>query len=181
MQVSEWKSLTYLDVSSNKLASMPNMISSTGIQTLLLYNNKISSPFFNPANQTKLKVYDVHDNSFFGPIPSSAFNQLGELKTVNVANNALTGALPTLSGSSEITSLAFAFNAFSGAVPGTWSALKKLVAVDLSRNQVWFQFSIQIGGVTRVSLPMFLRRFIFSRPHVCLSSRKTFVLCPPRS
>jgi hypothetical protein len=136
LEVSEWKALTFLDVSSNKLVSMPNVFSCTGIQSLLLYNNKIGSSFFNPANLTKLKVYDIHDNAFFGQIPVNAFNQLGGLTTINVASNALTGALPAISGSSEITSLTFAFNAFSGTVPGTWSALAKLVSVDLSRNQV---------------------------------------------
>ena len=100
--------LTSLEVlhlwSNNHSGSIPSLENLVSLREIDLSGNLFSGPFpdFSSAS---LEVILMHNNNFTGNLPESLGN-LSSLKILNVSGNAgMTGAIPDISGATELYSL----------------------------------------------------------------------------
>lgn len=69
-----------------------------------------------------------------GSLPSTALQNVSRLVALNLSDNALHGALPSLRGLVHLRSVSFAGNRFSGAIPAEFVALPSLSRLELQDN-----------------------------------------------
>ncbi|KAL2549923.1 Leucine-rich repeat protein kinase family protein [Forsythia ovata] len=101
----------------------------------LVRNNLTGSISLSFSQLSNIRVLDLSENSFSGPVESDFFRQCGSLRSISLAKNKFSGQIPESLGScSTLASLNFSGNQFSGLLPsGLWS-LQGLRSLDLSDN-----------------------------------------------
>ncbi|XP_074568713.1 uncharacterized protein LOC141825227 [Curcuma longa] len=106
------------------------------LQTLDLSRNNFSGSLRPGLLQlASLRAFDLSDNNLSGMIADEFFDQCRSLRSLSLANNALSGEIPRSIGScSALAALNLSSNRLSGSLPrGLWS-LFALRTLDLSNN-----------------------------------------------
>ncbi|KAG6488896.1 hypothetical protein ZIOFF_050151 [Zingiber officinale] len=106
------------------------------LQTLDLSGNNLSGSLYPGLLQlASLRVVDLSGNNLSGMIADEFFEQCRSLRSLSLANNALSGEIPRSIGScSTLAALNLSSNQLSGSLPsGLWS-LFALRTLDLSDN-----------------------------------------------
>ncbi|KAK4763650.1 hypothetical protein SAY87_013088 [Trapa incisa] len=124
-----------LDLSGNRIAgNLPPRLSFGYFSRVNLASNRLEGPFplWSGVNELSFR-----NNLLSGEFPAVAHLHLPELKYLDVANNSLTGKLP--SSISKLKSLAYldmSQNSLSGKVFSNWTEMPNLKILDLSRNNL---------------------------------------------
>ncbi|BFG37781.1 hypothetical protein CerSpe_240550 [Prunus speciosa] len=151
-------SLGCIDLSNNSLSgTIPRSLGSlTLLKFLILSSNNFSGEVPSLKNCTYLRILDLGDNKFFGPILAFIGESMLSLKILSLSSNSFTGSIPLkLCGLSALHILDFSHNNLSGNIPhciGNLSYLKyentdyyslgcigsfKLVSKALQENRVF--------------------------------------------
>ncbi|KAJ3671629.1 hypothetical protein LUZ60_007708 [Juncus effusus] len=139
----EIDTLQYLNLSSNRLSSLPDLFSSNctglaGLKSLNLSNNGLAGPFSDFSNFRDLETLDLSHNHLVGTI-GTKLDSLTQLKSLDLSFNCLTGTVPALNGSSNsihLEKLTLTTNNFTGMIPVGIFAHKNLTLLDLSQNNL---------------------------------------------
>ena len=109
------------------------------LREVSLLNSKMRGefPYWLLANNTKLQLLDLSNNSFSGSIklPSHSYINLTHL---DISSNSFNGQIPTKIGS-HFLSLEFldmSNNDFTGSIPPSIGSMRSLYELDLSSNQL---------------------------------------------
>ncbi|KAL9362740.1 hypothetical protein Peur_045525 [Populus x canadensis] len=131
--------LQTLDLSNNKITSLPSDLWSLGsLKVLNLSSNQISGPLPNNiGNFGALETIDLSSNNFSGEIPA-AISSLGGLRVLKLDRNGFEGSIP--SGILSCQSLYFidlSMNKLDGSLPdGFGAAFPKLKTLNLAGNGI---------------------------------------------
>ncbi|BFG37780.1 hypothetical protein CerSpe_240540 [Prunus speciosa] len=123
-------SLGCIHLSNNSLSgTIPRSLGSlTSLEFLILSSNNFSGEVPSLKNCTYLRILDLGDNKFFGPIPAFIGERMLSLKILSLRSNSFTGSIPLkLCGLSALRILDFSHNNLSGNIPhciGNLSYLK---------------------------------------------------------
>ena len=158
-QLSNLKELEILDVSNNEIVTLPpNSDEISKLRVLNVAGNKLSSLPFELLVFLPLIEIDAARNRLGGALFPACVPRLLDLKTLDVANNALTSIvesgsielpslqslnvtenrvkeLPEMLGWTELLTLMISGNRLSS-LPESLISLKKLVSIDISRNDI---------------------------------------------
>ncbi|KAE8684044.1 putative Disease resistance family protein / LRR family protein [Hibiscus syriacus] len=132
------KSLVVLDLSLNRLSSVPMWIFGVhGLVSLDLRGNYLEGPipdYF--GNMSFLKVVDLSFNSLNSSIPISLYS-LNHLQSLGLTGNYLQGEISNAIGNlSSLTHLELSYNELQGKVPASLGDVCKLKDIDLSSNGI---------------------------------------------
>ncbi|KAL1213331.1 Leucine-rich repeat receptor-like protein kinase PXC2 [Cardamine amara subsp. amara] len=119
------------------------------LHTLILSNNNLTGTL-NPEfpHLASLQVIDFSGNHLSGRIPDGFFEQCGSLRSVSLANNKLTGALPvSVSYCSTLNHLNLSSNQLSGRLPRDIWFLITLKSLDFSDNLLQGQIPDGLGAL----------------------------------
>ncbi|KAL5983144.1 hypothetical protein ACLOJK_017226 [Asimina triloba] len=78
----------------------------------------------------------VEYSNLTGSLEEKSLNQLDQLRVLSFKGNSITGAIPNLSGLTNLKSLFLNYNRFAGSFPASISLLHRLKVVVLSDNQI---------------------------------------------
>ncbi|ESQ42578.1 hypothetical protein EUTSA_v10012745mg [Eutrema salsugineum] len=135
--IGKLRMLRSLDLSGNKITSLPSDLWSLGsLKSLNLSSNRISAPLpSNIGNFMTLETLDLSFNSFSGEIPA-AISSLVNLTTLKLDNNGFQFVVPPgLLNCRSLVSIDLSSNQLTGSLPvGFGSAFPKLKSLNLSRN-----------------------------------------------
>ncbi|XP_076883573.1 putative LRR receptor-like serine/threonine-protein kinase IRK [Bidens hawaiensis] len=108
------------------------------LQTLSLSRNNFTGQINNPILIQVIKntqFVNLSENGFSGSIPEQLFVQCGSLRSVNLANNKLTGQIPSsISSCLTLQNVDFSSNQLSGGLPSDIWSLSSLRSLDVSNN-----------------------------------------------
>ncbi|KAF8389214.1 hypothetical protein HHK36_025907 [Tetracentron sinense] len=132
--------LQYLDLSNNKITSLPSDFWSLGsnLKTLNISFNQISGFLSsNIGNFGVLESLDLSFNNFIGEIPA-AISSLWSIKVLKLDRNGFEGSIPSgILNCQSLVSIDLSANRFSGTVPvGFSAAFSKLRSLNLAENQI---------------------------------------------
>ncbi|WZZ29991.1 hypothetical protein YC2023_013392 [Brassica napus] len=131
--------LRYLILSHNKLSgNIPvSFANLTKLCELYLQNNSLGSTLPDMSGLHNLEYFDVSENSFIGPFPTSLFT-IPSLISVNLERNHFKGAIKfrNVSSSSRFQFLNFAQNNLDGPIPELISQYHNLEELHLSYNNL---------------------------------------------
>jgi hypothetical protein len=106
----------------------------TSLKSLELYGNNFNGVLSGLSALTSLEILDIHFNYFSGPLPDMS-NSASTLHYVSVANNHLTGTIPTSWNKlTLLDTLGLAFNEFKGSL-GCVRHMPNLNVVYARNNQ----------------------------------------------
>lgn len=89
---------------------------------------------------------DCDSQSLSGSFPDGFFEGLLHLELLNLANNSLSGELPSAIDSlTGLTSLLLGSNDFNGSIPSSWSSFAALSELDLSENHLTGNIPSSLG------------------------------------
>ena len=117
-----------------------NLPALDNLQTLTVFNisdNYISGTLASLPSLPALAVFDVSNNLLTGNLTrfiNNISSNVPLLAHINLASNALSGTLPSLSGLKHLASVDFANNSFSGTMTAFLSNLPPIKSLDLSNN-----------------------------------------------
>ena len=158
-QLSNLKGLEILDVSNNDIITLsPNSDEISKLRVLNVAGNKLSSLPFELLVSLPLIEINAARNRLGGALFPACELRLLDLKTLDVANNALTSILetgaielpslqflnvaenrvkqmPEMLGWTELLTLTISGNRLSS-LPESLTSLKKLMSIDISRNDI---------------------------------------------
>ncbi|CAN4115303.1 unnamed protein product [Withania somnifera] len=154
----ELKFIEHLDLSNNSFfGSFPmnpdNVSFGSTIQVMNLSHNNLAGAFF-PGKllQTfgNLRVLDVGNNALMGELPSFGFSP--NLRVLRLGNNQLYGLIPEvlLQGEGPLEELDLSGNGFSGSIPKVNST--HLSILNVSSNQLLGSLPSSIGNCAVVDL-----------------------------
>eukprot|EP00388_Colpodella_angusta_P042970 GDKK01058033.1.p1 GENE.GDKK01058033.1~~GDKK01058033.1.p1 ORF type:complete len:267 (+),score=20.35 GDKK01058033.1:84-803(+) len=107
----------------------------TCLQSFYASNNQIAAfPATGLSNSASLRVVDLSQNVMTGALPT--LTSMTSLVQFSVGQNALTGALPASIPTSRLRSIDFNRNAFTGNIPATYTNFRNLQFFDVSFNQL---------------------------------------------
>ncbi|KAK0591813.1 hypothetical protein LWI29_008609 [Acer saccharum] len=124
--------LSHLNLSHNRLFGPPPITSFSTLiqlQILDLSYNRLTGEFPSTLLSNHIELVNLSSNQFHGLIPSSYFQQAGNLMSFNVSNNSFTGPIPSLAwidSSCSVRLLDLSYNDFSGQVPPGFGNCSKL-------------------------------------------------------
>eukprot|EP00808_Paulinella_micropora_P000098 g10562.t1 len=125
--------LVSLDLSYNKISSLPVLSSMPELSLLELSHNILTElPSF--SQLTNLTYFGAVNNLLEGELDVTLFDGLDQLTEINMGNQNFHGPLPNLVGCTELVSIDFSHNKFSGSLPDPWKNLKKLKNLFLQHN-----------------------------------------------
>ncbi|PIN18509.1 Serine/threonine protein kinase [Handroanthus impetiginosus] len=131
--------LEYLDLSDNKITSLPRDFYSLGsLKNLNLSLNQISGILpSNIGNFGQLQVLDLSFNGFYGSIPE-AISSLPNLTTLNLSKNGFESSIPLgISQCKFLISIDLSGNKLSGSLPsGFGAAFPQLKFLNLAENKI---------------------------------------------
>lgn len=130
--------LVLLDLSSNKLTSLPNLNQDIeSLEYFAINNNEILGSL--PASWSKYKkvIYlDVSNNSFSGSIPNE-WVTFSKIRVFHLYMNSLSGTIPDyISSFSALKSLALNHNNFTGNIPADLGNIVVLEDLWLLQNRL---------------------------------------------
>ena len=157
-----WRGLTSVQIVRGSLVgSLPsNFCNLMKLQTLWLFQNNISGEIPNCVGQNPLVDFELSNNFFTGPIPSSlgecksiiyillddnkltgtipeSLGRLDKLQTIRLSNNAITGPIPDSFGSlRSLVNLELSGCRLTGSIPSSFGSLLKLEVLNLCQNQL---------------------------------------------
>ena len=158
-QLSKLKALEILDVSNNEITTLPpNSDEISKLRILNVAGNKLSSLPFELLVSLPLIEIDAARNRLGGALLPACVPKLLNLKSLDVANNALTSItesgsvelpslqslnvtenrvkqMPEVLGWTELLTLTISGNRLSS-LPESLISLKKLMSIDVSRNDI---------------------------------------------
>jgi len=117
-----------------------------------LFEGSINNQFL--KNHPRLVQIDISDNFLTGSLPNHLFDasRMPQLELVDVHNNFLTGLLPeVLVTNDSMILLTLQGNAFVGEIPQSWTKLRRLFHLDLSRNFLDGPLPEFLGSMTELS------------------------------
>jgi Leucine-rich repeat (LRR) protein len=144
-------SLVSLDLSNNRLASIPDGFITDcgkigGLQLLNISRNRLGGPLLTFHGFVGLQFLDSSFNNLSGNI-SLQLEGLVALKSLNLSANNLSGPVPDRIGDlSKLEVLILSANVFSGKIPETLSSIKSLSRFAANQNN--FEGTIP-SGLTR--------------------------------
>ncbi|GER30782.1 leucine-rich repeat receptor-like protein kinase family protein [Striga asiatica] len=150
-------SLESLDVSNNRLTSIPNaFFEPCGQQPSLLRSlnfsrNRLDGPLpaFGPGF-TELEIVDFSHNSLTGEV-NSQLDELISLRSLNLSYNRFTGRVPTSLGRANLLEeLQLSCNNFQGQIPPNITRYLNLTLVDLSINNLSGPIPEELGTLSRL-------------------------------
>ncbi|XP_016651502.1 PREDICTED: LRR receptor-like serine/threonine-protein kinase GSO1 [Prunus mume] len=118
-----WNNIPFLvaiDMSSNSLSGkIPRTLGSlTSLKYLIVSSNNLSGEVPSLKNCSDMRILDLGDNKFSGPIPASIGESMPSLKILCLRNNSFTGSIPLkLCGLSTLHILDLSHNNLSGNIP----------------------------------------------------------------
>ncbi|OAE32100.1 hypothetical protein AXG93_4202s1020 [Marchantia polymorpha subsp. ruderalis] len=141
--LSEAVSLVTFNVSFCGLGGqIPDLFKSGGLDVLHLQNNNFTGPIPLPLFQLPFLRNVNFRNNQLTTVPVS-LNLLIRLKTMNLANNLISGILPDLppgnkqpNSENRLELLTFSNNFFSGGIPESWEQLIYLKEIYLNNNNL---------------------------------------------
>jgi len=98
------------------------------------------------ANNANVIGINMENNNLVGTIPAEV-NDFSSLATLYLNGNQLTGAIPNLSGLTNLSQLNLAVNQLTGSIPSWLNTISTLTTIDVNDNQ----FSGTIPDLTNLS------------------------------
>ncbi|KAG7588356.1 Leucine-rich repeat [Arabidopsis suecica] len=146
------KKLEILDFSYNGVNNsvLPFLNAASSLKILILHGNFIEGTF--PMKELKdlrnLKLLDMSENMFHGPIPGLA--NLHKLEALDLSDNQFSGSLEKqgLCLLKDLRELDLSGNRLVGQLPSCFGSLTKLQILDLSSNQLNGTVPSLIGNLT---------------------------------
>ncbi|KAG0229515.1 Leucine-rich repeat serine/threonine-protein kinase 1 [Actinomortierella wolfii] len=136
--------LTELDLSRNRLASLPDDLTSLvpSLQYLNLSHNQLPEIPLSLCHLTNLQVLIVSHNRLSGPIPHQIFARLTQLKTLKLCANQITELPHTLARLSKLETLilgsVYGGNLLTSFPPNCLRHMTSLLELDVSHNKLMF-------------------------------------------
>ncbi|EOY20306.1 Uncharacterized protein TCM_046201, partial [Theobroma cacao] len=120
------------------LSSLLRVLNLSNFEDLLLYDNdlKVQIPIA-IRNVSDLKWLCLGDNLFSGHLPSTMFDHLSKLQSLDFHNNNLFGRIPTnIFKCQELEFLSLGWNDLEGSLPQEIGNLTKLIHLHLDMNNL---------------------------------------------
>ncbi|KAF9970684.1 Leucine-rich repeat serine/threonine-protein kinase 1 [Actinomortierella ambigua] len=136
--------LTELDLSRNRLASLPDDLTSLApyLQYLNLSHNQLQEIPLSLCHLTNLQALIVSHNRLSGPIPHQIFARLTQLKTLRLCANQITELPHTLARLNKLETLilgsVYGGNLLTTFPPNCLHRMTSLLELDLSHNKLVF-------------------------------------------
>ncbi|PRP75753.1 putative LRR receptor-like serine/threonine-protein kinase [Planoprotostelium fungivorum] len=171
-------SLTYLDISDNRLSGIitPNIMSLAGLTYFNVSFNQFTGPFPS-VSLPLLTTVDISHNSLSGTLPkslppnlitfSASFNYFNgiidvealststSLQTLDLSHNDLSGEIPGgLGGLYRLSTLNLSSCQLSGILPASVSSLRALAVIDLSNNSLSGSISPLLSDPISIDISM---------------------------
>jgi Leucine-rich repeat (LRR) protein len=130
--------LVLLDLSSNKLTSLPNLHQNLeSLEYLAVNNNEISGTLPSSWSKYKKVIYlDASSNSFSGSIPNE-WAAFSKMRVFHLYMNSLSGTMPDyISSFNALKSLALNHNNFTGNIPVGLGNIPALEDLWLLQNRM---------------------------------------------
>jgi len=148
---SSYETLEILDLSHNKVQQDASDILSIippNLKVLLLSNNMIIGPLPDPFPvHQNLEQFLMEDNKLVGQMPNRMHLALPVLKDISLANQALSGTIPTdLFAMPQLKSLNLSNNQLTGSMPAVLGG-SKLFSLDLSSNDLEDLIPSTLSGI----------------------------------
>ncbi|KAK3128338.1 hypothetical protein QOZ80_6BG0460240 [Eleusine coracana subsp. coracana] len=143
-------SLVSLDLSSNQLTGeIPtSLVHMKSLAFLKLDSNQLEGQI--PDMPGNIRVLDLSNNSFTGPLPHNLGN---DLQFVSLSNNHINGSIPVyFCGMSNLTVIDLSSNIFTSEFPNCWKQnnTRLLFRLDFSNNNLEGEIPSSVGSLTRL-------------------------------
>ncbi|CAM0150307.1 unnamed protein product [Urochloa decumbens] len=103
------------------------------------------------TNCTRLRIFDLQDNSLGGMVPSSVANLSAQLQILFVGYNEISGKIPFgISNLAGLTQLQFSNNRFTGVLPDSIGMLNSLQVLGFSNNKLTGLLPSSLGNLTQL-------------------------------
>ncbi|CAJ2633785.1 unnamed protein product [Trifolium pratense] len=113
-----------------------NILCLPSVQELDMSMNELEGQLPDLGCSTSLRILDLSDCDFKGPIPSS-FSNFTNLTSLSLSDNYLSGSIPSsLFKLQHLIHLYLSYNSFSGQIPSSLFNLTQLVTLDCSYNKL---------------------------------------------
>jgi len=129
--LSQMNNLQVLDLSSNRLQSLPQIYNMPSLSKVSLYLNEISGSLPSFSGCTNLTSVSLASNQFTGSVPSG-WGSLTTLKEIYVSRNpGITGSYPSEWGNLYNLDLLWTFQTSQrGSIPDSWKGMKSLQNIE---------------------------------------------------
>ncbi|KAG5233634.1 receptor protein [Salix suchowensis] len=165
--------LEVLDLGSNKIEdTFPSFLEALSeLKILVLKSNKlqgfVNGPAANDSAFSKLRIFDISDNKFSGPLPTGYINSLEAMMASDHNMNYMSTAVSTnyvysiqitwkgveiefAKIQSNIRVLDLSDNSFTGEIPKVIGKLKALQKLNLSHNSLTGHIQSSLGNLTNL-------------------------------
>ncbi|KAJ6376217.1 hypothetical protein OIU77_001063 [Salix suchowensis] len=165
--------LEVLDLGSNKIEdTFPSFLEALSeLKILILKSNKlqgfVNGPTANDSAFSKLRIFDISDNKFSGPLPTGYINSLEAMMASDHKMNYMSTAVSTnyvysiqitwkgveiefAKIQSNIRVLDLSDNSFTGEIPKVIGKLKALQQLNLSHNSLTGHIQSSLGNLTNL-------------------------------
>jgi Leucine-rich repeat (LRR) protein len=148
--------VTGLDFTETGIGTtMPDLSALTHLETLIVFRCGLSGEF--PAwiaNSATLKIVDLTENFFSGPLPD--LSAMTSLEYLNISRNSFSGAFPDISSLTSLQELHIADNQFTGPLPDVSMLPNLKILWAISNN---FTGTIHSGITNSTSLEWILLHY----------------------
>ncbi|XVE83798.1 hypothetical protein DITRI_Ditri16bG0116000 [Diplodiscus trichospermus] len=142
----------YLDLSNNMLVGpIPSSFGLLiGLEEVFLFSNQINGSIpLEIGNMSSLTTLDLHANHLEGGIPPEIGN-LKALASLDLSQNKLNGSLPPQIGNCSLYKLSLGSNNLEGHIPCEIGYLVKLISFNLSHNFISGEIPSSLGNLSRL-------------------------------
>ncbi|CAN6362970.1 unnamed protein product [Urochloa humidicola] len=116
------------------------------------------------TNCTRLRIFDVQDNSLGSMLPSSVANLSAQLQALYVGYNEISGNIPFGIGNLVgLTQLQLSYNQFTGILPDSIGRLNSLQVLGINHNQLTGLLPSLLGNLTQL-LHLYTSHNMFEGP-----------------
>jgi hypothetical protein len=122
-------------LNSVPLAELPSVASMANLAVFVVADNGLKAAMPSFRGLSKLSVISFLGNSLTGGTMDS-FDGCTSLQSINARDNRLASELFSFVGCTELTSIDLSLNKLHGKIPLSWSSLKKVRTLRLSRNAI---------------------------------------------